>query len=121
MAFQISEVPVWALFRTTRVQVRPAPLTVAVCATEDGPSEATNASSSSFAAAVLKAAVVTVPRPSRYSSASIETAAPSVLETPSGSGPHPADTHSASANHRRTGKGLRLIERALIATSLLVP
>src|SRR5205085_412556 len=63
VARQISDVPAWVLLRLTRVQVRPAPLTAAVWALVAGPSEEAKARSSSFGPAVLKAAVVTGPRP----------------------------------------------------------
>src|SRR4029077_11148027 len=42
-ACQISDVPAWVLVRFTRLQVRPAPVTVAVCVEPSGPSEATKA------------------------------------------------------------------------------
>ena len=64
VAFQISEVPLWALARFTSVQVRPAPETVIDCRRVGGPSDATNASRSSLAFAVLKVGVKRVPGPS---------------------------------------------------------
>jgi len=69
-ACQISAVPACVLTRFTRVQVNPAPLTVSVCALLGGPSEAARATTSSPAAAVLNAAVVTVPFPSTDTSRS---------------------------------------------------
>src|SRR3954454_7165164 len=56
-AVQISLVPNWPLARRRRVHVTPPPVTVEnVCAPGDsGPSEVMNATSSSFAAVVLKA------------------------------------------------------------------
>src|SRR5690349_18159435 len=47
LARQTSDVPNCVLTRLTRLQVNPAPLTVIVCPPADGPSDATNASSSS--------------------------------------------------------------------------
>ena len=54
-ARQISAVPLCALVRLTRVQVRPAPVTLVTVMVDALPSVATNASSSSFALVVEKA------------------------------------------------------------------
>src|SRR5436305_10564104 len=63
-AAQISDVPACVLTRLTSVHARPAPVTLRVCTPGDGPSDATNATSSSFADDVLNDAVVREPRPS---------------------------------------------------------
>ena len=64
VAAQISAVPAWALARCTSVHVRPAPDTVTDCLGDEGPSEATKATKSSFAFAVENGGVVIVPLPS---------------------------------------------------------
>src|SRR5450755_310373 len=70
VACQISASPACPLARRTRVQARPAPLTVTLCAAgASGPSLPTNASSVSPAAAVWKAGVVSAPRPCTLSCA----------------------------------------------------
>src|SRR5258708_3211759 len=64
-AHQISESPDCVLLRLARVQVRPAPVTVNVCLpAPTGPSEETKATSSSFAADVVRLGLVVVPEPS---------------------------------------------------------
>src|SRR5438874_441095 len=65
VAVQISDEPNCVFARCTRVQVRPAPLIVRFWPfTACGPSDAANAMSTSPVVAVLKAAVVRLPRPS---------------------------------------------------------
>ena len=63
-AFQISDVPACVLTRFTRLQARPAPVTVNVWPPDAGPSAATNARSVSGPAVVLNDGVVCVPFPS---------------------------------------------------------
>src|SRR5262245_46081172 len=70
LACQISDVPGCVLARFTRLHVSPAPDTVIVCAPAAiGPSDATNASSSSGAADVV-IVLVRVPEPSAQTTAS---------------------------------------------------
>src|SRR6185437_16017836 len=72
VAFHTSLSPGCPLDRLTRVQVRPAPLTVTVCpAALFGPSAETKASSVSPAAAVWNAGVVTFPAPRALARASM--------------------------------------------------
>ena len=59
-ADQISDVPAWVLVRATSVHVSPAPDTVDVWLVPRVPSDATNATSRSFACWVLNAGVVAV-------------------------------------------------------------
>ena len=61
LACHTSLVPGWVAVRRTRLQVSPAPETVAVCPPPRGPSDDTNATRSSPAWVVEKAAVVAVP------------------------------------------------------------
>src|SRR5262245_58031291 len=70
-AAQISAVPLWMLLRCISVQVRPAPLTVAVCGDPNGPSYPTNATRRSEAVVVENAGVVMVSLVSRKTVASI--------------------------------------------------
>src|SRR6267142_1999523 len=65
VAVQISTTPGRPAILRTRVQVRPAPEMVSVCALAAlGPSDAANATSTSPALVVLKTGVVRVPVPS---------------------------------------------------------
>src|SRR6476620_10524993 len=87
-AVQISASPNCVAARARRVQVRPAPLIVSVCAFgAGGPSEAAKATSISPGAVVLNAAVVLRPRPS-------EKIGRSTVGTPVAAGP--LDTTSAT-------------------------
>src|SRR3954466_9775442 len=88
-ALQISDEPNCALDRLTRVQFKPAPVTVNVCFNDVlvGPPDAAKATSSSPAAAVLNAGVVRGPAPSEKTRVS----------TASEPAPAPEDTTSATA------------------------
>src|SRR5262245_31810909 len=90
VAVQISDVPNWVLERMASDHVRPAPVIESVCFGETlvGPAEVANTTSSSFAAVVVNAGVVTVPV------ASIDVVL-SIERTPGAGGP--VDTNNAIA------------------------
>src|SRR5262252_10298083 len=97
VAVQISESPKLPACRLTRVQVRPAPLTVTVCPfAAPGPSEATNATSTSFGFVVLKAAVVRLPAPSEKTILSTVGAVSTTFDTVTATGPDVALLPAAS-------------------------
>src|ERR1700681_1569786 len=79
VAIQISDVPACAFARLTRLQVRPAPLTLSVCPPDKGPSEAANARTVAPGDDVLKTGVLMVPLPSAETTWSTVTAACAVV------------------------------------------